>query len=135
MEESGDWTEVGDLARQVNHPRPDRLLKVLEAACFLEVDGQSFYNKLLMIENGDDDCPLPAPRVKVCIVRRGDPDRPLYDQGLAMLGVGAYTLAEIAERLQVIEDVLTGTLPGDAAVLESAKFKLLRWQKLLGPSP
>ena len=131
LEEPGNyWTEVGELARQMNHPRPDRLLKVLEAAWFLEVDEQSMY--LLVIEKFDDeDCLLPAPRVRVHVERGTNPDRPLYHQGLAMLGIGAYTLAETAERLELIEEVLTGELPGDAEVLESAKWKLLRWQERL----
>lgn len=132
LEEPGNyWTEVGELARQMNHPRPDRLLKVLEAAWALEVDAQSVY--LLVIEKFDEeDRPLPAPRVRVHVERGTNPDRPLHHQGLAMLGLGAYTLAETAERLELIEDVLTGKLPGDAKVLESAKWKLLRWQERLG---
>lgn len=131
LEEPGNyWTEVGELARQMNHPRPDRLLKVLEAAWALEVDEQSVY--LLVIEKFDEeDRPLPAPRVRVHVERGTNPDRPLYHQGLAMLGIGAYTLAETAERLELIEDVLTGILPGDAKVMESAKRKLLRWQDRL----
>ena len=131
LEEPGNyWTEVGELARQMRHPRPDRLLKVLETAWALEVDAQSMY--LLVIEKFDEeDRPLPAPRVRVHVERGTNPDRPLYHQGLAMLGIGAYTLAETAERLELIEDVLTGKLPGDAEVLESAKWKLLRWQERL----
>lgn len=131
LEEPGNyWTEVGELARQMNHPRPDRLLNVLEAAWALEVDAQSMY--LLVIEKFDEkDRPLPAPRVRVHVERGTNPDRPLYHQGLAMLGIGAYTLTETAERLELIEDVLTGKLPGDAEVLESAKWKLLRWRERL----
>jgi hypothetical protein len=131
LEEPGNyWTEVGELARQMNHPRPDRLLKVLDAAWAIEVDKQSMY-LLLIKDSDDDDRPLPAPLVRVHIERGTNPDRPLYHQGLAMLGIGAYTLAETADRLELIEEVLTGDLPGDAGVLESAKSKLLRWQERL----
>jgi hypothetical protein len=65
------------------------------------------------------------------VVRGADPDRPLYHHGLAMLGIGAYTLAETTERLELIDDVLTGKLPGDTDALESAKSKLLRWHERL----
>lgn len=131
LEEPGNyWTEVGELARQMNHPRPDRLLKVLEEAWALEVDEQSTY--LLVIEKFDEEGrSLPAPRVRVHVERGTNPERPLYHQGLAMLGIGAYTLAETAERLELIEDVLAGQVPGDADVLKLAKGKLLRWQERL----
>ncbi len=131
LEEPGNyWTEVGELARQMNHPRPDRLLKVLEEAWALEVDEQSTY--LLVIEKFDEEGrSLPAPRVRVHVERGTNPERPLYHQGLAMLGIGAYTLAETAERLELIEDVLAGQLPCDADVLKLAKGKLLRWQERL----
>ena len=105
---------VSELAAQMGM-RPARLLEKLE------------------VDDGDGE--LTPAQVRVCVMRRPDPDQPLRGTGLALLGAGAYTLAETAERLELIEDVLSGRLPGDAATLQSAKAKLLRWQRMLSDDP
>jgi hypothetical protein len=90
------------------------------------------FDGVLVIDKCDGDRDLPPAQTRICIKPGSDPDGPLRGTGLALVGAGAYTLDEIAERLDVIADVMTGKLPGDAAVLESAKYKLETWrQKLL----
>lgn len=127
LEEQGNWTTVGDLARAMGQ-RPARLLKTLELAWCLDVDGRSVFDNRLSI---DDDGELSAAQVLVCVLRRDDPEAPLRGRGLAVLGAGAYTLEEIADRLALIEDALAGDPPGDAAALKSARSKLLRWRQVL----
>jgi hypothetical protein len=132
LEELGDWTTVGDLARDMGK-RSDRLLPILKAAYALDVDGRSvFDNVLLMDLYDDDDRERRAADVPICVCRRADPGRPLFDTGLALLGVGAYTLVEIDERLTLIDKELAGSeLPSDAPALRSARSKLQRWQQIL----
>lgn len=130
LEESGEWMEVGQLARKMGHSRPARLLEVLKLAWFLDVDGQSVGDNVIVIDCGDEDGQLSPSKTVVC-VERGDADRPLFGKGLAAVGIGAYTLAETEDRLQLIKDVLAGRVPGDAAVLRMAEDKLLRWQHKL----
>lgn len=130
LEEAGDWMTVGALARVMGE-RPARLLAILKLAWFLDVDGWSSYDQLLTGDLYDEEGRELAPSlVQVCVVR-GDPEAPLEGKGLALLGIGAYTLEETAERLALIDDVLDAKLPGDATALESAKGKLLRWQHML----
>ncbi len=133
VEERGEWTTIGDLAREMNprDPRPVRLLAQLQSAWCLEVDSYSLLDRVLQIEDSEEEAELPASRVRVWVVRGSDDQGPLLGKGLAHLGIGAYTLDEVTERLSLIEDVLAGTLPGDAAVLATAKSKLLQWQEML----
>lgn len=129
IEEHGDWVTVGELAREMNE-RPARLLKTLSMVWCLDVDGRTvFDDSVLMIDDGGGD--LPPGQVRICFAPGGSPDRPLLDTGLALIGLGAYTLEETAERLDLIADVLAGHLPGDAEVLASAGRKLERWQQIL----
>jgi hypothetical protein len=134
LEEEGNWTTVGVLAREIGQ-RPARLLDNLKLAWFLDVDGRSVFDDVLIIDLYDGDRKLRPADVRICGVRGPDPDQPLRETGLALVGVGAYTLEETAERLDLIADVLAGKLPGDAAVLESARAKLQRWQKMLRDTP
>ena len=133
VEGHGDWTTIGELAREMNpgDPRPSRLLDLLRSAWCLEIDGYSVFDRVLEIEDSEGDVELPPSRVRIWIVRGSDHQAPLYGKGLAQLGIGAYTLEEVTDRLSLIEDVLAGTLPGDAAVLATAKSKLLQWQEKL----
>ncbi len=134
LEERGGWMTVGELAAQMG-ARPARLLEKLKLAWCLDVDRRSVFLDALEVDDCDGDRELTPAQVRVCVVRRPDPDQPLRGTGLALLGAGAYTLAETAERLELIEDVLAGRLPGDAATLQSAKTKLLRWQRMLRDNP
>ncbi|MBP3083105.1 hypothetical protein [Mycolicibacterium fortuitum] len=133
VEEREEWTTIGDLAREMNpgNPRPARLLALLQSAWCLEVDGYSVLDRVLQIDDSDGEEELPASRVRVWIVHGSDDQAPLRGKGLAQLGIGAYTLDEVTERLSLIDDVLAGTLHGDAAVLATAKSKLLQWQERL----
>jgi hypothetical protein len=131
LEDQGEWTTVGALAREMGQPRPARLLDKLKMAWCLDVDGRSVFDQVLLIEYCDGDRDVPPAEVRICVVRRTAPNEPLRETGLALVGIGAYTLEETAERLDLIADVLAGKLPGDAAVLESARSKLLRWQQML----
>lgn len=128
LEECGEWMTVGDLAREMGQ-RPARLLKTLQLAWCLEVDGLSVFENRLDVDDGGGD--LSAANTLICVLRRRDLERPLRGRGLALVGAGAYTLDEIAERLDLIEEVMAGNLPGPVDVLESAKHKLLRWQGTL----
>ena len=132
LEERGGWMTVSELAAQMGM-RPARLLEKLKLAWCLDVDRRSVFLDALEVDDGDGE--LTPAQVRVCVMRRPDPDQPLRGTGLALLGAGAYTLAETAERLELIEDVLEGRLPGDAATLQSAKAKLLRWQRMLSDDP
>lgn len=129
VEESGEWMTVGELARDMGE-RPDRLLEKIKLAWCLDLDGLSVLDRVLTVVAYDGERRLPAPEVRVWVVRGGEA-APLLGRGLAALGTGAYTLDEVDDRLDLIEDVLAGTVPGDAKALESAKFKLLRWRELL----
>jgi hypothetical protein len=128
LEEHGERMAVGDLAREMGQ-RPARLLAILRTAWCLDDAGRSVFEGTLHLDEPEDLGS--SAEVMVCVVRRGDPRGPLRGRGLAVLGAGAYTLEETADRLALIEDVLAGNLPGDSAVLESAKLKLLRWQQML----
>ena len=126
LEECGEWMTVGDLAHSMGE-RPDRLWRDLKRVWFLDLAPGTGSIDLLKVE----DCELRPSRIRVCVWRKNDPRRPLHRAGLDLLGVGAYTLEETIERLDLIEDVLSGGLPGDAAALESAKTKLLQWRDQL----
>lgn len=128
LEEHGEWMIVGDLAREMGQ-RPGRLLEILQMAWCLDDDGRYVFEETLRLDEPGDR--RSSAEVMICVVRRGDPRGPLRGRGLAVLGAGAYTLEETADRLALIEDVLAGHLPRDADVLESAKYKLLRWQQTL----
>lgn len=128
LEERGEWMSVGDLAREMGQ-RPARLLEILQLAWCLDDDGRSVFEETLHLDEPEDR--RSAAEVMIWVVRRGDPRGPLRGRGLAVLGAGAYTLEETADRLALIEDVLAGHLPGDATALESARHKLLRWQHTL----
>jgi hypothetical protein len=128
LEERGEWMTVGDLAREMGQ-RPARLLKALQMAWCLDDDGRYVFENTLDLD--DPGGGSSSAEVLICVVRRGHPQAPLRGGGLAVLGAGAYTLEETADRLALIEEVLAGHLPGDIAVLESAKYKLLRWQQML----
>jgi hypothetical protein len=128
LEERGEWMSVGDLAREMGQ-RPARLLVILQMAWCLDDDSRSVFEETLRLDEPEDLGS--SAEVMIWVVRRGDPRGPLRGRGLAVLGAGAYTLEETADRLALIEDVLAGHLPGDSAALESAKFKLLRWQQML----
>jgi hypothetical protein len=132
LEECGDWMTVGELAHDMDGARPARLLPILEAAWCLDIDRQSVFDGVLWIEHDDGDRELRPADVRVCIVLGDDADRPLLDTGLALVGVGAHTLAEINERLEVIKlELESDERPSDAAALESARSKLQRWQQIL----
>lgn len=130
LEEHGGWMTVGELAAQIGQ-RPARLLERLTLAWCLDVDCRSVFLDGLQVQLCDGERDLAPARARVCVVRGPDPNHPLRDTGLALLGAGAYTLAETAERLELIEDVLAGRVPGDVTQLTSAKAKLLRWQRRL----
>lgn len=130
LEERGGWMTVGELAAEMGQ-RPARLLERLKLAWFLDVDYRSVFLDALEVQDSDGDRELAPAQVRVCVVRGPDPNHPLRDTGLALLGAGAYTQAETAERLELIEDVLAGRVPGDVELLESARAKLLRWQRML----
>lgn len=134
LEERDEWMSVGDLAREMGR-RPDRLWEALKTVWFLEIaPGRGSLDILDVGGDAVDGEPRAAQRL-ICVVRgRRDPQRPLLRAGLALLGAGAYTLEETAERLELIEDVLAGRLPGDAEALQAAKLKLLRWQEMLRSS-
>jgi hypothetical protein len=104
LEERGEWTTVGELAREMEQRRPARLLEVLDLAWFLDVDGRSVFDGVLVIEKCDGDRDLPPAQTRIWINRGSDPDGPLRGTGLALVGAGAYTLDEIAERLDVIAE-------------------------------
>lgn len=131
LEERGEWMTVGDLSREMGQ-RPARLLETLRMAWCLDDDGRYLLENTLDLDDPcGDSSSASAADVLVCVVRRGDPQAPLRNRGLAVLGAGAYTLEETADRLALIDDALAGPRPGNAAVLESARSKLLRWQRLL----
>lgn len=70
--------------------------------------------------------------MRICVCPGADPDRPLLGTGLALLGAGAYTLAETDDRLDLIDNELArAELPGDAPALMSARSKPQRWQQIL----
>lgn len=131
LEEHGGWMTVGELAAQMGQ-RPARLLQRLRLAWCLDVDCRTVFLDALEVQGCDGDVELAPAQVRVCVVRGPDPNHPLRDTGLALLGAGAYTAEETAERLELIEDVLAGRVPGDLQLLESAKRKLLSWQRRLG---
>jgi hypothetical protein len=130
LEESGDWMRVGDLAGDMGLD-PVWLWDRLQLAWFLEVSPGSGSLRIFDVEDRDGDRELRPSEVQVCVFRGDDTQHPLRDAGLALLGVGAYTKEETAERLELIEDVLAGNLPGDVEVFGSAKAKLLKWQEIL----
>ena len=132
LEERGEWTTVGELARDMGK-RPERLLPILKTAWALDVDYRSVFDGALFVDLYDDgDREVRPADVRIWVVRRDDPDRPLLGTGLALVGAGAYTLAEIDERLELIQHELARPeLPGDAPALESARSKLQRWQQIL----
>jgi hypothetical protein len=130
LEESGDWMRVGDLAGDMGLD-PAWLWDRLKRAWCLEVSPGSGSLRIFDVEDCDGDQERRPSEVQVCVFRGDDPQHPLRDAGLALLGVGAYTKEETAERLELIEDVLAGNLPGDVEVFGSAKAKLLKWQEIL----
>jgi len=130
LEERGDWTRVGDLAGEMGLDAA-WLWERLKLAWCLEVSPGSGSLRIFDVEDCDGDRERRPSEVQVCVVRGSDPQRPLHAAGLALLGVGAYTMEETAERLDLIEDVLAGKLPGDVDVFESAKAKLLKWREIL----
>lgn len=133
LEERGEWMTVGELAREMGK-RPDRLWDDLKQAWFLDVTPGSGSIDILDVEDCAGDRELRPSQIRLCVVRRQNTQRPLRHAGLDLLGAGAYTFEETTERLELIEDVLSGNLPGDAAALESAKTKLLRWREKLAGS-
>jgi hypothetical protein len=53
LAERVDWTTVGELAREMDQRRPSRLLKVLKLAWFLDIDGSTVFDGILMIDVAD----------------------------------------------------------------------------------
>jgi len=130
LEERDEWMRVGDLAADMGLDAA-WLWERLKLAWCLEVSPGSGSLRIFDVEDCDGDRERRPSEVQVCVVRGSDPQRPLHAAGLALLGVGAYTMEETAERLDLIEDVLAGKLPGDVDVFESAKAKLLKWREIL----
>lgn len=76
LEELGEWTTVGELARDMGK-RPARLLPYLKGAWCLEAEYESVFDGVLLIEDEDDGRELRPAEVRVCVVQGDDRNRPL----------------------------------------------------------
>lgn len=130
LEESGEWMSGAEVAAELGCSA-EQVIAGLAEIDMVEVGGDCVLDEAVDMERFDEetDEPLPPAAVMLCVSRnQRSPNRPLRGHGLDRMGRFAYTRAETADRLALIENALSDPAEGmDVASLEAARRKLSMW--------
>lgn len=134
LEEHGEWMTCGALAVELARP-PAVILAALRELFTLDIEGRSLFDGVLLIEEFDEDSDERLPAEQVLMLAERNPTstkHPLRGYGLDTLGRFAYTAAETAEALRIIDAELASLASADEADdLRTARRKLGNWAEHL----